>query len=143
MQLGAGAPAPWHTSLSFHLSLTAISVVLHNLRLGTSIEKRDKNTALRPMTPSTAHWHISCSIWGTQRNWNGCGKIPSKSGGKHGLTPTHRAFRLSKISRLLTHAIPWSKVAALHRRHSADRRQFLGLPGVSRYPPLPALFGEV
>ena len=82
------------------------------------------------------------STWGDARDCNNCGKIPSKSGGEHGVARSHRAFGLSKVSRLLPIVGPWSKIAALHRRRRADRRQFLGLPGVSRHPPLPAVFRE-
>jgi len=78
----------------------------------------------------------------TQKDFNRCGKIPTKLRGKHGSTRTYRGFRSAKIYRLISHVRTGSKVAAFHCGHRADRHQFLGLPGVSRYPPLPAVFRE-
>jgi hypothetical protein len=90
--------------------------------------------------PPRAHPRGSTS--GMQRDCNGCGKSPTQPTGKHGPTRTFRGLRSAKIHRLIPHARPGSEIAALRRRHRADRWQFLGLPGISRYPPLPAVFRE-
>ena len=94
------------------------------------------------MGDSLAYFMLDLGSAKTLKDRNGCGKIPTKSGGKHEPTRTYRGFRSSEIYRLIPDARPWSEVAAFHCRHRADRRQFLGLPGVSRYPPLPAVFRE-
>lgn len=94
------------------------------------------------MKPWATHWHISCSTLGDTKRLQRLWKSPSKSGGEHGTTRTYRGFRSTKIYQLIPHARPGSEVAAFHCRHRADHRQFLGLPGVSRYPPLPAVFRE-
>lgn len=78
----------------------------------------------------------------TREDCNSCGKIPTKLRGNQRLTRTYHAFRSSKIDRLIPHTRPGSEVAAFHCRHRADRRQFFGLPGVSRHSPLPAVFRE-
>ena len=78
----------------------------------------------------------------TQKDCNGCGKIPTKLRGNQGFTRTYRGFRSSEIYRPIPHTRPGSEVAAFHCRHRADRRQFFSLPGVSRYPPFPAVFRE-
>ena len=94
------------------------------------------------MGNSLAYFMLDLGSAKTLKDCNGRGKIPTKLRGNQGLTRTYHGFRFSKIYRLIPHTRPGSEVAALHRRHRADRRQFLGLPGVSRYTPLSAVFRE-
>ena len=116
--------------------------MVHGLSFVPTVNKTDQDGTLKSMKPWATHWHISCSTLGDAKRLQRLWKSPSKSGGEHETTRTYRGFRSAKIYQLIPHARPGSEVAAFHCRHRADRQQFLGLPGVSRYPPLPAVFRE-
>ena len=94
------------------------------------------------MGDSLAYFMLDLGSAKTLKDCDGCENIPIQPRREHEHTRTYRGFRSSEIYRLIPDARPWSEVAAFHCRHRADRQQFLGLPGVSRYPPLPAVFRE-
>jgi len=91
---------------------------------------------------SLAYFMLDLGSAKSQKDCNGCGNIPTKLRGNQGLTRTYRSFRSSEIYRLIPRVRTGPEVAAFHCRHRADHRQFLGLPGVSRYPPLSTVFRE-
>ena len=94
------------------------------------------------MGDSLAYFMLDLGSAKTLKDCDGCENIPIQPRREHEHTRTYRGFRSSEIYRLIPDPRPWPEVAAFHCRHRADRRQFLGLPGVSRYPPLPAVFRE-
>ena len=94
------------------------------------------------MGDSLAYFMLDLGSAKTLKDCDGCENIPIQPRREHEHTRTYRGFRSSEIYRLIPDARPWSEVAAFHCRHRADRQQFLGLPGVSRYPLLPAVFRQ-